>query len=375
MNEINLPRIIASRRREKGITQDAIANFLGVTKASVSKWETGTSFPDITFLPKLAAYFGISIDDLMGYEPQMPDEDIRKLYKELSLEFASQPFDEVMTRCRDIVKKYYSCYPLLFQMGVLYLNYGYYTVSTLNEEEKTALVEEIMELFLRVRAQSNDADLRQMTLHMLAICYLLLGNPEEVIRIFKDTSRQSPASNEVLMSQAYLMLGQTIEAKIELQNCIYDGVMNTLAVISTYLNICTDNATHFDEVCQRTLAMIRLWNVDNLVAAVTIPFYISAAAGYLALEQQDKALYMLEECTAIATKDILPLTMRRDDFFDLVTVSTQDLPFGTAELPRDEKTIKQSLVDGIANNPAFAPLYENQRFINIANRLKNTLLM
>ncbi|WP_419762087.1 helix-turn-helix domain-containing protein, partial [Bacillus mobilis] len=37
----------------------------GITKASVSKWETGQSYPDITFLPLLASYFNISIDELI----------------------------------------------------------------------------------------------------------------------------------------------------------------------------------------------------------------------------------------------------------------------------------------------------------------------
>jgi transcriptional regulator with XRE-family HTH domain len=66
MKEINLASVIVAKRREKGITQDELAAYIGVSKASVSKWETGQSYPDITFLPQLAAYFNISIDELMG---------------------------------------------------------------------------------------------------------------------------------------------------------------------------------------------------------------------------------------------------------------------------------------------------------------------
>lgn len=79
MNEINLSSILVAKRREKGLTQEAVAAFIGVSKASVSKWETGQSYPDITFLPRLAAYFNISIDDLMGYSPQMEQSDIVNL--------------------------------------------------------------------------------------------------------------------------------------------------------------------------------------------------------------------------------------------------------------------------------------------------------
>ena len=42
-----------------------------VTKASVSKWETGQSYPDILLLPKLATFFNVTVDELIGYEPQL----------------------------------------------------------------------------------------------------------------------------------------------------------------------------------------------------------------------------------------------------------------------------------------------------------------
>ena len=74
MKEIHLGRILAENRRRKGITQDELAEFVGVSKAAVSKWETESTYPDILLLPRLAAYFDISIDELMGYEPQMDRE-------------------------------------------------------------------------------------------------------------------------------------------------------------------------------------------------------------------------------------------------------------------------------------------------------------
>jgi len=116
MKEINIARTIVKMRREKGLTQEDIANYIGVSKASVSKWETGQSYPDITFLPQLATLFNISIDELMGYEPQMSKEDIRKLYVKLSADFASKPFDEVLNSCREIAKSIspaFTCYSTL----------------------------------------------------------------------------------------------------------------------------------------------------------------------------------------------------------------------------------------------------------------------
>jgi len=357
-------------RRERGLTQDELAKYIGVTKASVSKWETGQSYPDIALLPILAAYFNISIDDLMGYEPQMRGEDIRKLYKELGLEFTTKPFHEVMTRCRDTVKKYYSCFPLLFQMGVLYINYGYYTITSLNDDEKTAVVEEAKDLFKRVRSLSDDADLRQLTIHMLATCALLLGHPEDVIQMLKTKNNHIPPTNEVLLSHAYLLMGNTKEAKTELQNSIYDYIMNAIGAIVTYLNVCTDDEAHFDEICKRVLSTIKIWNADMLAPMVTIPLYLNAAVGYMVFDCKDKALDMLAAYTELATSGIFPVSFNRDDFFNMISLPTNDLPFGTAEIPRDEGSIKQSIIDGLVNNPALAGLHKNQRYINMATRLQ-----
>ncbi|MEA4894127.1 MAG: helix-turn-helix transcriptional regulator [Oscillospiraceae bacterium] len=106
MKEINIAKVLVTKRKEMGITQDELANYIGVSKASVSKWETEQSYPDVTYLPQLAAYFNISIDQLMDYKPQMTKEEIRKLYRNLSADFTLKPFDEVMRNCRKIIKKY-----------------------------------------------------------------------------------------------------------------------------------------------------------------------------------------------------------------------------------------------------------------------------
>lgn len=61
---------IKTLRIEKGVKQEELADYLGVSFQAVSKWETGASVPDISLLPELAVYFGITIDELF----QMPNE-------------------------------------------------------------------------------------------------------------------------------------------------------------------------------------------------------------------------------------------------------------------------------------------------------------
>ncbi len=64
--ELNLGTSIRRLRTERGLTQEELAAFAGVTFQAVSKWETGTTTPDIALLPKLAVFFGVRIDDLFG---------------------------------------------------------------------------------------------------------------------------------------------------------------------------------------------------------------------------------------------------------------------------------------------------------------------
>lgn len=66
MNE-TMGAIIMRLRKEKGFTQEQLANELGISYQAVSKWETGNSCPDIAALPLLADLFGVSIDTLFGH--------------------------------------------------------------------------------------------------------------------------------------------------------------------------------------------------------------------------------------------------------------------------------------------------------------------
>ena len=49
MKEINLGRILVENRHKRGITQDELAAYIGVSKAAVSKWETGKGLPELIF--------------------------------------------------------------------------------------------------------------------------------------------------------------------------------------------------------------------------------------------------------------------------------------------------------------------------------------
>ena len=66
--EDTLGKRIAAHRRRLGLTQDRLAELLGVTAQAVSKWENDQSCPDISLLPKLSQVFGCTTDELLGIQ-------------------------------------------------------------------------------------------------------------------------------------------------------------------------------------------------------------------------------------------------------------------------------------------------------------------
>lgn len=59
---------IKAMRQQRGLTQESLAQDIGVSCQSVSRWEIGVCYPDIELLPALANFFGITLDELMGME-------------------------------------------------------------------------------------------------------------------------------------------------------------------------------------------------------------------------------------------------------------------------------------------------------------------
>ena len=65
-----LGKRIAALRKEKGMTQEELAEKLGVSPQAISKWENEQSCPDISLLPRLAAIFGVTTDLLLTGEQE-----------------------------------------------------------------------------------------------------------------------------------------------------------------------------------------------------------------------------------------------------------------------------------------------------------------
>ena len=64
---IRIGEKIKSLRKQKNISQEVLANYLGVSFQSVSKWENGNTMPDVIMIPEIASFFGVSTDELFDF--------------------------------------------------------------------------------------------------------------------------------------------------------------------------------------------------------------------------------------------------------------------------------------------------------------------
>lgn len=75
MNQKKTGTIIAKKRKEKGLTQEQLADKLGVTNKAVSKWENGRCMPDLAIIQSLCSLLGISVEELLNGEEDCERDD------------------------------------------------------------------------------------------------------------------------------------------------------------------------------------------------------------------------------------------------------------------------------------------------------------
>lgn len=115
---VSIGRTIARERRSRGVTQEALAAHLGVSKAAVSKWELGQSLPDVSLLPRIAAYFSLTLDELFDWRDELTQEESASLYAEVYA-LGEKDLDAAHERLRALAAEHYSDARLLLMLATL----------------------------------------------------------------------------------------------------------------------------------------------------------------------------------------------------------------------------------------------------------------
>ncbi len=168
--DINLKEKLRTLRQQKNITQETLANYLKITPQSVGKWERGEGFPDITMLPKIAFYFDITVDELLGIDEIKIQETIDEYQKQSRIYQQNGENEKNL----ELWEKAFSEFPnnLLVMENLMF---------AINREGDYPCPKEkadrIIELGEKILGRSTDSFQRENTIEYL--CYTYSGIDEE----------------------------------------------------------------------------------------------------------------------------------------------------------------------------------------------------
>lgn len=116
---MQIGEVIRKYRKSADMTQEEMANRLGVTAPAVNKWENGNSYPDITLLAPIARLLGISTDELLSYHEELSYEEIQALVRTADNKFQTENYEDVFHWIKKELEKYPNCDQLIWQMAVM----------------------------------------------------------------------------------------------------------------------------------------------------------------------------------------------------------------------------------------------------------------
>jgi transcriptional regulator with XRE-family HTH domain len=247
INNINIGENIKNLRKRKDITQEELAEHLGISYQSISKWERGDGFPDITMLPDLADFFNISIDELIGADKKPNGGYFSDIYIQAHEYEIKGNYDKAVKLLKETLTKYPNQYELTSKLAsiMLFLNN--------NSEEGKFLAQKAITLCER-RLDGNISEKARATARA-SLCFLYdnIGEHQKAI----DLARKLPhfwESREILWGE--LMEGQEhidylkrfILIALSLMSQKIDSVKDSSKKINVMdmltICICHDNINH-----------------------------------------------------------------------------------------------------------------------------------
>ena len=338
---------ILHKRKERGITQEELAEFMMVTKASVSKWETGQSYPDILLLPKLATFFNISVDELIGYDPDLSPTQIQKFYIDLEDRVSDAGMDSIVEDIKIKIKQYYSCFELLYYMSLFILNHCDLTTDDVKKEEYLEYANNILR---RVCEHSKDPIQKEQSLSLRAACLISLGKSEEALNILPSSDMLS-ISKDCLVASAYLKTKKENEVDQKLQVMIYKNIIDLITLLMMKSSL---NNYDWIETLEKVEDLIETFNLTQINVSIVLNFYLSLATHYiddnnlkLAGKYVEKLLNLLIESKEKSFK------IRGDEFFNQIDDWLDENLLLSTNPNRSDDMIVRFYIDAIENNDSF----------------------
>ncbi len=339
--------IIAKKRREAGMTQSELAEYIGVSKPAVSKWESGYSLPDIALLPVLASFFDISIDELMGYQPQMNKRNIAAVYEKMIKNLSELSADKVFGECRSYISKYYFCWELILKISQFM--YDHYTLSSVPQE----ILKDVAGYTERISDQCSDNTITRAAKYLNACCLINLNQHDDAQKILEDLIE--PITNApVLLAFIHNKKGENSSA----EKIIFDFIEQNLQLIfSAIPSACIFAEETDSEFCvQKYSALLDLFEAEKNYPDHLLRFYYALSILYCKMKNKKMALdYLCKFMLLLENK----IHCKEEIYCD--------------ERHFSNKMILETILDYSVENPVFEILHEEESYKKMMNKLKKLL--
>lgn len=225
---LSLAENIRQLRKQRKLTQEKLAEALGVTVGAVYKWESGQSQPELSMLVELADFFDTSVDVLLGYR-----------VRDNRLEAALARMDEAcrvldsgaLTEAEKILGKYPHSFRAVYSCAVVYLAFG--AGSRDPGQLKRAL--ELLEQARVLLPQNDDPSVGESTIcGNLSAVWSLLGNEEKCVELLRKNNASGVFNSEIGFHLA-VHLGRTEEAAPYLAAALMSAMSNLLTTVISYV--------------------------------------------------------------------------------------------------------------------------------------------
>ena len=320
-------------RKECDLTQEVLADFLGVSFQAVSKWERGESYPDIEMLPVIAGFFSISTDDLLGVDRAKNEEEI--------LTFVDK-FDNGKYKGSDgslsFMKDAYHKYPSDFRILVRYMHALINDNAIADDYLKSN--KEILEIYERIQNYCTNDGIRIYAKNLLIHYYKTLIQIENSGVSAQDMYDMIEEMPSIPDSKEYLMSYMPLEVEKIEKGCqnLFDSLMYYFdnAVSHFFRSYMLTGAEPTKEQMQKAVEALELvikifdlvYTDGNYGVCWRVAIYNYGYLGqyYHRLGNNKKAIENLKKCAELAKYfDEMPnITERTALLFKGTTVNKQE---------------------------------------------------
>ncbi len=201
--QLKVSENIKRYRKSMDLTQEELAEALGVTIGAVSKWENGNNVPDITTLMELANLYNISMDELLGYDKSA--KNIDALAERIENLTHEHRYDEAVLEAKNALARYPHTFKILYVCAQMYSCKFIENQSTEGPEDCDEAISLLNRALLYI-SQNTDENINEFTIR-LAIAQLRSDKePEKALEELKKINYNG--INDTAIAQILLFTGK-----------------------------------------------------------------------------------------------------------------------------------------------------------------------